>query len=332
MSRDVSIEQSNFTPYNYIAALVLVADEKGNIIFANDAVKDILGYLPEEVLGQNWYNLTDSAHSNIDQRVEVVGKMANGSFNIEKRKLHESRLKTKAGSFVWTQWTNKKLNNGLVVGVGQDITDKKILKDSLIEKNKENELLLKEIHHRVKNNLQIISSLLNLQFKNFEGFEVQKAIDKSKARISAMAIVHNMLYRTKNLSAIDFRAYLQDLTSSISQAHGCSDPVILDIATCDAAFDADLTINLGMIITELVSNVYEHAYEANMNKSVSISLNKLDHHTHQILVKDNGKGMKREEHNLSESFGLELVESLCDQINGTMKFLNGRGTTVDLRF
>lgn len=332
MSRDVSVDHSQFAAFNHIAALVLVADKNGNILFANDAVHNILGYFPREVLGQKWYKLTDSAHLNIDQRIDIVGQMANGSFDIEKRKLHESLLKAKDGKLVWTQWTNKKLESGLVVGVGQDITDKKKLKDSIILKNKENEMLLQEIHHRVKNNLQIISSLLNLQFKNFEGELVQKAIDKSKARINAMALVHNMLYSSKNLTAIDFKAYLTDLTTSICRAYGCTHPVNLNITVSEAAFDVDLTINLGLIITELVSNIYEHAYDADMDKFVSISLNKINDHSYQILIEDAGKGMIREEHDLAECFGLELVESLCGQINGSMKILNGQGTTVDLRF
>ncbi len=336
MSRDVSINKSEFAAYNHIAALVLVADKNGKIIFANAAVENILGYLPEEVLGQAWYELTDSSYLMKEKRLKVVSEMAKGDCDIKHRNLYESRLKAKDGSLIWTQWTNMLHETGLVIGVGQDITDKKKLKDSLIEKNQENELLLQEIHHRVKNNLQIISSLLNLQFENFEDDRLQKAIEKSKARIKSMALVHNMLHQSRDLSAIDFGIYLNDLTDSISKSYPCRESHKIDIAHCNAVFDVDLTINLGIIITELLSNVFDHAYEGHAEKPVSIKLRKLEDDSHQLVIQDMGKGMCmesiRNQNNPDTCFGLELVRSLCDQINGEMKLMNGQGTTADLRF
>lgn len=331
MSRDISSHQTDFSAYNFIAALVLVADKDGAVIFANNSVEVILGYTPQEVLGHAWYELTDTAFLDKEERLKAVSDMALGGLRTEDRHLYESRLRAKDGNIVWTQWTNMRLESGHVIGVGQDITEKKKLKDSLIEKNRENELLLQEIHHRVKNNLQIISSLLNLQFDKFEDDHLEKAILKSKARIRSMALVHNMLNESNDLSAIDFGLYLSELCDVVSQSYECNHRHDIDIKHCGSHFDVDLTINLGIILTELLSNVFEHAYEEEERKTVEVHLDRADN-KHTLRISDFGKGMSHKKSEPTDGLGLELVNSLCGQINGNLSLKNGTGTTVQLEF
>ncbi len=330
MGKSTDIEHE-FGAYNHIAAIVLVADENGQIVFANNAVKDVLGFAPSEVLGKNWYELTDAGIMNKSEREQIVLEMAKGTYEQDVAKLQERPLRTKDGKLIWSQWSSKRMPDGKLVGIAQDITEKRDLKDSLVQKNEENEILLKEIHHRVKNNLQIISSFLNLQFREHKSDDVIKAIEKSKSRINAMAIAHNTIYKSSEFNRIDFGTYLNELVETMCQNHCTKASIEHDIDHCSPLFELDLAINLGMIATELVSNVLEHAFDENQAGKLVVRLNRKNDTKHELLISDNGKGIGPCTKD-NKKLGLELVLALCDQINGEISVKNGVGTSVAISF
>jgi PAS domain S-box-containing protein len=315
-----------------INAIVLISDQNGMIVFANKAIKDILGYEPKELLGDGWWKLTDSKLDS-DERKATTIALTNGELGLKERHLYENAITGMDGRTVWTQWTNTINAEGLLVGIAQDITQKKALEVELVRKNKENELLLKEIHHRVKNNLQIISSMLNLQFNSIDDPRVLDALAKSKARINSMALIHSKIYLSKNLASIDFDDYLNELARAIQTIYSVDKRIELELIKTGLVFGIDLTINLGLIITELLTNAYKHAFKGMNQGRISVELRTHDANSYQLIIQDNGVGMdSKPALNGVTSLGLEIVDALTEQINGTIIIESRLGLKYSILF
>jgi len=224
------------------------------------------------------------------------------------------------------------LKSGKLKGVIEyvrDISAKKKAEDALILSLKE--ILLKEIHHRVKNNMQIISSLLSLQAQHLKDREAQRALKECQNRIHSMALAHEKLYREKDLSSIDFRDYAEKLVVHLFQVFNIrGENVSFSTKIKAPRLTVELAIPLGLIITELVTNSLRHAFPPGSPGRVEISFarakNKLI-----LKVKDNGRGFKP---SASSKFGLEIVRLLSTQIGGyfTLESLPKKGTTAEVQF
>jgi PAS domain S-box-containing protein len=193
----------------------------------------------------------------------------------------------------------------------------------------EKELLLREIHHRVKNNLQIIASLLKLQSRTITDPNVLEAIRSSQTRIRAMALVHERIYRSHNISEINLRDYLNYLTKQIFQFYNIQQHQIGITVTMDEILaDIDTITPLGLIINELVSNSLKYAFPEGRKGAISIECTPQDPGMLRIVYHDNGTGMPAGfDWKNAESLGLRLVNSLVDQLNGTIESSGGEGTT-----
>jgi two-component sensor histidine kinase len=206
------------------------------------------------------------------------------------------------------------------------------LKGSLREK----EILLREIHHRVNNNLQLISSLLRLELLQAErkNESFGKVLEDIQGRIQAMALVHRALYRSENLGWIDVPGYVQSIVAGLhaSSPRGIGElSVKTDLKNISLGINTALTC--GLIINELVTNALKHAFPAGRRGEVVVSLESTGDAEVQLTVRDNGVGMPRDlDLQRPKSLGLELVRDLARQINGTVGFARGRGTEVRVRF
>lgn len=196
------------------------------------------------------------------------------------------------------------------------------------ESLEEKELLLKEIHHRVGNNLQIVHSLLNKQSVLTGDSEFKILVEDAQNRIQSMAIVHRKLYQNKNLSAINLQDYILDIIENLNATFSSEHLNIqYDFDMIDATFKMDTAIPLGLILNELLTNAYKHAFE-NGEGRIAISLHKDDSTDHFILkIKDNGKGMP-ENLNIKESksLGMILITGLCKQLKATFDYKNNNGS------
>jgi len=203
------------------------------------------------------------------------------------------------------------------------------LKKSLEEK----EILLREIHHRVKNNLQLITSLLNLQFKNIDDQRVIDAVSKSKDRIYSMALIHTKLYQSSNLTSINFGEYINELVTSVIDSYSLNNNIKCDVSHTNTVFNIDLCINLGIIITELLTNAYKHAFKNKTEGLVKVQLISTANTKHQLIIEDNGTGMKENlDINNPQTLGLEIVSGLIDQIDGTIETSSQGGLKYVIRF
>lgn len=331
MSQGKVISNTTNATLDDINAIILVSDQEGKIVFANKAIKQILGYDPEELLSDGWWELTKSEPDTTQRKAKAIA-LAKGEISLDDRHLFENPIKAKDGEIVWTQWTNTINAEGFLVGIAQDITHKKTLEQNLIRKNKENELLLKEIHHRVKNNLQIISSMLNLQFNSFDDPAVLEALSKTKDRINSMAILHTKVHMSQALDSINFDDYLEDLVKAIQTSYS-ENYIELTLIQSNVEFDIDLTINLGLIITELLTNAFKHAFIKNKKGSIKVELKIFDTSKYQLIIQDDGVGIDREiGRDGQKSLGLEIVYALTEQINGTVETESKEGLKYLITF
>lgn len=191
--------------------------------------------------------------------------------------------------------------------------------------------LMKELHHRVKNNLAIVSSLLNLQAYQLDDERAIKAVREGQHRVEAMSLIHQRLYQTDTLTRIDVRAYLTDLAESLMRAYGYShDDFNLDLRVEEEWLDVDVAIPLGLIVNELVTNAFKYAYQRVDDPSLQISLTNHDGLT--LDVADNGPGLDLSRwHTPEGSFGKQLIQSLGEQLGGQLSLETRQGTHFTLR-
>jgi PAS domain S-box-containing protein len=216
----------------------------------------------------------------------------------------------------------------------QDITGRKRIEDSIVASLREKEVLLKEIHHRVKNNLQVISSLLSLQEEQMSDVLPAPVFRASKDRVKSMALIHENLYRSPDLARIDFNDYLHTLTSSLASSFALKPALVaIDISCHNIFLGIDTAIPCGLIVNELVSNALVHAFPNGKGGRITVRLSRSESNRLTLTVRDNGVGMPHGfDINQSRSLGLDLVQTLTRQLNGSMEF-NGRGgTEVTVQF
>ena len=217
-----------------------------------------------------------------------------------------------------------KANKALMV----EITERKRVEEQIQASLKEKELLLKEINHRVKNNLQLISSLLQHQSNYITDEQALQVFRDSKDRIKSMALVHEKLYQSKDLARISFADYVRSLTSSLTRSFGASSEAIkLEIHAQEVFLGVDIAIPCALIINELVSNSLVHAFPEDSDGEIRIHIRSMDDYF-ELMVSDNGVGFPKDlDFRTSETLGLELVCTLVDQLEGTIEL--GRGRSAD---
>jgi two-component sensor histidine kinase len=220
-----------------------------------------------------------------------------------------------------------KIDEEEVVIILRNVTDAIEYEDKLIESVKEKEILLKEVHHRVKNNLQVINSILNLQSSYIKDEQTLRIIVESQNRIRSMSYIHESLYQTTNFSSISFDDYLTNLIQNLVHSYEVySDKTKLTIDVDKVELALDQAIPCGLILNELITNSLKYAYPNDQGGEISISVKETENKIH-MTVKDFGVGLpvgfKISE---SDSLGLSLVDTLIDQLDGELILKTESGT------
>jgi PAS domain S-box-containing protein len=220
---------------------------------------------------------------------------------------------------------------GIIV-LGHDITERKKAEKQIKKDLKEKEVFLQEIHHRVKNNMQIISSLLKLQSAHIKDKRALELFQNSRDRVKTMSLIHDALYRSKDLANIDFADYVRKLTTQIFISYGANSNLIkIKINIKDVLLNINMAIPCGLIINELVSNSLKYAFPKGKGE-ISISFTYKDK-VNTLRVKDNGIGILKEiDLENSSTLGLLLVNSLTKQLDGTLKLEKVKGTSFKITF
>jgi two-component sensor histidine kinase len=219
--------------------------------------------------------------------------------------------------------------------IAHNVTEKKLIQQRVQQSLKEKDVLLKEVHHRVKNNMQIISSILNLQSSYVTDAYTLALLKESQNRIKTMAYIHESLYQNKSFTSVNFSEYIQTLSSNIIQSYVISSEKIDLVLNLEKMrLNLDLSIPAGLIINELITNAIKHAFPNTVKGKILLNL-KSENNIVCIEVIDNGVGIPPEiDYNNTPTLGLQLVNTLIDQVGGKIKFNSKKdfGTQVLIKF
>lgn len=203
----------------------------------------------------------------------------------------------------------------------------------IAKQNSERELLLKEIHHRVKNNLQIISSLLSMQTRNLKDEKVKDAMKESQSRVKTMALIHEKLYQYENLSKINMQEYMMQLSDFLTHTYRSDKDIKITIDASNINLDMDMAIPLGLITNELLSNSLKYAFAEHDAGEINILITNSELGRYKLRVTDTGKGLDDKlDIDKTKSLGLKLVKTLTRQINGELKITANPGATFEIDF
>jgi PAS domain S-box-containing protein len=221
-----------------------------------------------------------------------------------------------------------------LLGVTRDISERKKAEELIKTSLREKEVLLKEIHHRVKNNLQIISSLLSLQAGYIEDQQALKIFRESEERVRSMALIHEKLYQSDNLAQIDFAEYIRELAGHLFRSYNAAARGIqLDIQSDDIWLNINTAVPCGLILNELIANSLKHAFPKDRRGEIHIRL--CTDHDDQLTLRvgDEGIGFPEElDFRHTTSLGLQLVNMLVNQLDGSIELHRSQGTTFELTF
>ena len=215
-----------------------------------------------------------------------------------------------------------------------EITEREQAEEALRSALKEKEVLLREIHHRVKDNLQVISSLLNLQAAGVKDKQALEMLKESQSRVRSLALIHEKLYRSEDLVGIDFAGYIDSLAADLFRSYGVnSEAIALKINVDQVSLDVDTAMPCGLIINELVSNSLKHAFPAGKEGEIRIELRADNGNGLTLIVSDNGVGFpKGLDFRRTESFGLQVVCTFTDQLGGAIGLRRSGGTEFKVEF
>ena len=305
-------------------------DKNGNIIEISPSIERYSGYKSSELKGKP----VETVYLNPEDRKNLLKELENKGEVVD----YELKLKTKSNDklyvstnahFIFDSYKNPIGIEGSLRDVSERKNIELKLKNSLIEK----EMLLKEIHHRVKNNLMIISSLLNIQSSYITDKESKEIFKESQNRAKSMALIHERLYQSTDLKRIDFGDYIQSLSTELFHTY-VADPSIIALKTNveDIYLDINTAIPLGLIVNELITNSLKHAFPRGMTGEIDVDFHMVKDH-YEFTVKDNGIGFPDTlDYKNTESLGMQMVNSLTEQIDGEIELNNEKGTSFKITF
>lgn len=323
--------------FDAIVYYVPIRDNKNEIIdfkfiYMNDSALKILSGTKEKYLGHTFLELFPYAVK--DGMYEAFKKTAETGIPSEDTYYYEY------GEYRgWYRDSIIKYREGIVVYF-RDVTGQKLLELELKNKSeelqkllKEKEILLRETHHRIKNNLQLIASMLNLQGQNINDPYFLEILNTCKERIFNIARIHQRFYEDKSFSSINLKLLIDEISKSLNDAHEKEKRNIRFIhEISEIKLDLNETVYVGLIINELLTNCFKYAFKGRSDGEIKVIINEKDDNFH-IIISDNGIGMPKD-FNLDklETLGLSLVYSLVEQMNGTFEITSSNGTTCLVTF
>jgi PAS domain S-box-containing protein len=304
----------------------------GVLTFVNEQYCSYFNTTPDRLLGQNFFQfIPPDEQEQLHQYYQSITPDS-------PVKMYEHQVLAPDGTVRWQQWADRALfgDQGQIVeyqSIGQDVTDRRLVEQQIRDSLREKEAMLKEIHHRVKNNLQVISSLLALQVNYIEDAKIGEMFRDSQNRVRSMALIHERLYQSPDLASIDFGRYIEDLVADLFRAYGPrTDAITKEIQTDQVYLAVDAAIPCSLIINELVSNTLKHAFPEDRPGIVRVSLRAVGDKL-RLVVADDGVGLPSNyDIGGSQSLGLQLVSTLTEQLDGSLVHRSDPGTEFEIIF
>lgn len=304
---------------------------QGRFLRVNQRLCAILGFDRDDLLLLSFQDITHP--DNLEQDTDQARRLIEGKINsycTEKRYLCQN------GASLWANLTVSLTRNSnhepdFFISVIEDITSRKATELKILETLHEKDTLLHELHHRVNNNLQIISSMLSLQARHIDDSKIRQALDDSRLHIRTMALVHDHLYASRDLVNINFLDYLRHLTRRIIAIHQTDDIQIgIDLSGEAVQLPIDIALPTALIAHELIINSIKHAYARHLPHHIQITLALQAQHI-KLIIRDFGKGFNYKTMNNTDSLGITIIKALSRQIGCKIEYESSdSGTTVIL--
>jgi PAS domain S-box-containing protein len=313
-----------------IPNMIFIKDaENLRFVKINKAGEKLTGYKRKELIGKNDYDFFPKKEADFFTGKDREVLASKELLDIPEESIHTRRLGTRYLHTKKIPLLNEKGVPEYLLGISEDITDKKIAEEELNLKDS----IIEEIHHRVKNNLQVISSFLYLQTDHFSDQHTIKVLTECQNRISAIALIYDHLCRVENVSDIDMGKYIRELSQTFSIAQKSQNQIIQISQSVENVFlEIDKALPCGLILNELLTNSLEHAFSNKKAGEIYIEL-KQDGKKYSLDVTDNGNGLPKN-FNLkrSKSLGLQIVQRLVKQLKGKISVTDDKGTKFNIEF
>jgi PAS domain S-box-containing protein len=310
---------------------IFEADITGRITFANRSAYATFGYGPERL--SSGITLFDVVSPDEHQRArENFQRAISGDVRAGDEYMMLRADGIAFPALVYTGVVQGDHGPAGLRGLVVDITEQKRVAEVLRRAVDEKEVLLKEVHHRVKNNLQIISSLLSLQADALNDPRDHALFKESEGRVRSMALIHERLYKSADLARVDFRDYVDSLVTSLFLSY--QRPGVTPVLeVCEVHLPLDTAIPCGLIINELVSNALKHAFPGNRSGRVTVGMREMGDGVLQLDIRDDGIGLHEDiDPDTSKTLGLNLVSILTRQLQGTLNVERNGGTCFSISF
>lgn len=324
-----------------VVTAMAALDEDIHELYVSPQVEELLGFTQEQWLSDPvlWYHQIHPEDRDLLHQEFARGCATGGPFKAEFRALNRN------GSVVWIHGEARVVRDEqgrplFIQGVAYDISETKRAEEAmrrgaeqLKASLREKESLLKEIHHRVKNNLQVISSLLRLQAAGVREGSALEMFHESQNRIRSMALIHEKLYQSPDLSRVEFASYVDDLLGLLLRSYAARPRIELDTKIENAALSIELALPLGLILNELISNCLKHAFPGGRGGKITVELRPADANSLKLTVADDGAGFPAGvDPRSAQTLGLQLVRTLAEQIGGRIDARAGAGAEVAISF
>ncbi|MFZ4621236.1 MAG: histidine kinase dimerization/phosphoacceptor domain -containing protein [Bacteroidota bacterium] len=309
---------------------IILMDDHARISFASDSATSIIGYSPEELKAMSIFDILHP--SEIKRYTFRFGRLI---VEAERSEYLLGRFRHKSGEWVSIEgMVTNLLGNSAVhafVANFRNVTDRINAEERQKQSLHEKEILLKEVHHRVKNNMQVISSLLNLQSSSLKDERTLSMFRESQNRVKSMALIHEILYRSQDIASVNFSLYVKQMTASLQKSFGTrARDISVKVKIPNVVLEIDEAIPCGLIVNELVSNSIKYAFPKRRNGEITVELKKKKNRF-VLSVRDNGVGLPKKAGE-SQSLGLTLVRALSEQLKGELTITVDRGTTFTVEF
>lgn len=322
-------EEFNFALFQHSPIDTIVVDREGRIIRSNLKRRKDKGRIPP--IGAVMYKDYAAKHK-IDMYKKLMSCIKTGKTKLfTNLEYGDKILEIMMASF----------SKGAIITC-QNISEQKKAEQHIKQSLQEKEVMLKEIHHRVKNNMQIISSLLRLQSQHFEDDNIREIFNLSRNRIKSMALIHDSLYKSEDLAKIDFSDYLQKIATHLLAAYRIDSVSIKPEYELESVFlDINKAVPCGLLVNEIITNSILHGFQQEEisqkrpkeDNRIYISLKKVQGGKTQIIIRDTGVGFPEDiDHKKPETLGLQLIRDLAKQLEGTIKLDRNNGTTWTIKF
>ena len=311
--------------------ILILELDTGSTIDVNSTACSLFGLTRDEAMHTDFLRLYAGEKYT---REDILGLFRD--IRLTGPRLSVQKSRTKAGRLFWAEFNMKYvkiLGGDYIMAIVRDVTGRRDAEEKIKASLREKEVMLKEIHHRVKNNLQVVSSLLNIQSRYVTAPDDAELFKEGQNRVQAMALVHEKLYQSSDLARIDFSSYLDSLMKNLFYSYALGrDNLVMQTDIQPILMSVDVAVPCGLIVNELISNSLKHAFPGGRAGEIQIRIYEADRRV-VLEIADNGVGLPANyDLHTSESLGLQLVNLLVEQLDGSISLEREKGTKFTIAF